>query len=288
MQTGVGLPATIPDVDPALILGWARQADAGPFSSLGIIDRLVYPNYEPLITLATAAGATQHIRLATTVLLAPLRNAGIIAKQAASLDSLSGGRFTLGLGIGGRDDDFKAAPASFHDRGRRFEAQLEMIKKIWAGKPAADGVGSVGPTPARQGGPELLLGGYSQKAIARVGKWADGFITGGVADAGFAKQLYGFAEESWQTAGRGGKPRFVTGVYYALGPDASDRLSSYIHHYYAFMGSDADGLAQSFPTTPDAIKHLTAAFGDIGVDEIVFWPCVAELDQLNRLAEVVG
>src|SRR5688500_4194810 len=121
MQTGVGLPATIPDADPSLILDWARQADSGPFSSLGIIDRLAYPNYEPLITLAVAAGVTQRIKLMTTVLLAPLRNAGILAKQAASLDSLSGGRLTLGLGIGGRDDDFAAAPASFHDRGRKFE-----------------------------------------------------------------------------------------------------------------------------------------------------------------------
>ena len=109
MQIGIGLPANIPGVQGKLILDWAKKADSGPFSSLGLIDRLVYPNYEPLIAFAAAAGVTQRIRLMTTVLLAPLRNTAILAKQAASLDALSGGRLTLGLAIGGREDDFHAA-----------------------------------------------------------------------------------------------------------------------------------------------------------------------------------
>src|SRR6266436_8800484 len=131
MQIGIGLPGTIPGVQGKLILDWAKRADAGPFSSLGNLDRLVYPNYEALITLAAAAGVTQRIRLITTVLLAPLHNAGVLAKQTASLDALSGGRLTLGLGVGGREDDFRATETSFEDRGRRFDRQLETLHRIW-------------------------------------------------------------------------------------------------------------------------------------------------------------
>jgi alkanesulfonate monooxygenase SsuD/methylene tetrahydromethanopterin reductase-like flavin-dependent oxidoreductase (luciferase family) len=152
MQIGIGLPSTIHGASPALILEWARRADAGPFSSLGLIDRLVYDNYESLITLAAAAAVTQRIRLMTTILIAPLRNAALLAKQAATLDALSGGRLTLGLGVGGREDDFHAAHASFKGRGRHMERQLELMKRVWSGKPMGDDVGPIGPAPVRSGG----------------------------------------------------------------------------------------------------------------------------------------
>src|SRR5829696_8804415 len=180
MDIGIGLPATIPWTNAPLILEWAKRADSSPFSSLGILDRLVYPNYEPLITLAAAAAVTERVRLMTTVLMAPLRRAGELAKQAATIDALSGGRLTLGLGVGAREDDFEAAPASFHDRATRFEEQLDLMKRIWSGEPVSDEVGLVGPRPAQAGGPELLIGGYSANPMRRVGRWANGFISGGI------------------------------------------------------------------------------------------------------------
>src|SRR5437660_10970168 len=144
MQIGIGHPGMIPGVKGQLILEWARKADAGPFSSVGSLDRLVYPNYDALITLTAAAAVTQRIRLMTTVLLVPLHNVGILAKQAASLDALSGGRFPLGAGVGGREEDFRAALASFHDRGKRFEAQLDTMQRIWSGLPLVEDIGPLG------------------------------------------------------------------------------------------------------------------------------------------------
>ena len=286
MKIGIGLPATIPGVEGPTILEWARRADAGPFSSLGIIDRLVYPNYEPLITLAAVAAATQRIRLMTTVLVALLRNAGVLAKQAASLDALSGGRLTLGLGIGGREDDFHAAPAPFKDRGRRFEEQLDWMYRVWAGQPLAQDVGTVGPPPACAGGPEVLIGGYSPVAVRRLGRWGDGYIAGG-GDPAQVRQLYAIAEEAWQAGGRTGKPRLVGAIYCALGPNAAERAAVYIRHYYAFLGPNVERRANAIPATAPQIRAAIKVFSDLGTDELILWPCIAELDQVERFADLV-
>ena len=287
MQIGIGLPGTMPGVKGEFILDWAKLAEVGPFSSLGVLDRLVYPNHESLITLASVAGVTQRMRLMTTILIAPLRNTAILAKQAASIDALSNGRLTLGLGVGGREDDFLAAQVPFHERGKRFDEQLATMTRIWSGQPLSDKVGAIGPSPVQQGGPELLIGGNSPRAIKRIGRWGNGFISGGGGpDA--ARQGYSAAEQTWKEAGRPGKPRFVVASYYGLGPDAAEKAAQYIRHYYSFIGPIADRLASSVPSTPDAVKGAIRAFSDAGVDELILWPTIPDLNQVELLAELVG
>lgn len=288
MHIGIGLPSTIPGASAPLVLDWARRADAGAFSSLAVLDRLVYPNYEPLVTLAAAAAVTQRIRLMTTVLIAPLRNAGILAKQAATIDALSNGRLTLGVGVGGREDDFLAAPVAMKGRGRRFEQQLDAMTRIWAGRPAGEGVGPIGPQPARTGGPELLIGGGSPEAVRRVGRWGDGYISGGGGVSARVLEAYKLAEEAWKAAGRPGKPRFVAAFYYGLGPDAAERSAAYIRDYYRFLGPTAEYIAKSVASSPEAVQQTLQSCADAGVDEVVAWPCIAELDQVDRLAEAVS
>jgi alkanesulfonate monooxygenase SsuD/methylene tetrahydromethanopterin reductase-like flavin-dependent oxidoreductase (luciferase family) len=287
MRIGIGLPALSP-VSGALMLEWARRADAGPFSSLGMIDRLVGPNYEPLVTLAAAAAVTHRINLMTSVVLAPLHSAGILAKQAASLDALSGGRLSLGLGVGGREDDFRAAPASFADRGRRFEEQLDLMKLIWSGQSLADDIDPVGPPTVRPGGPEVLIGGGTPIAIRRVGRWADGYNAGGWTNNPIrARRLYDIAEEAWRAECRPGRPRFVGNSWYVLGAGAADRAAPLVHANQAFRGPVAEDLAKAVPSSPQAIKDMIAAFADVGMDELILKPCLAEIDQVDRLADLL-
>ena len=288
MKIGIGLPGNIPGVAGDFILQWAQEAEAGPFSCLGTIDRLVYDNYDPFIQLAAAAGATRRLRLMTGVLLAPLRNPGVLAKQAASLDALSGGRLTLGLGVGRRPDDYRAAPAEYGDRGRRMEQSLAQMRRIWNGEPAAEGVGPMGPAPVQPGGPEVLLGAGSPRALRRAGRLADGYVAPGSGNPAGVAEMFRAVREAWQAAGRSGQPRLTGVASYALGPNAAEVVGGYVRHYYSFLGPAAEQMAQNSIATPEAVKSAIAGMESIGMDELVFLPSAADLDQLTRLADIVG
>src|ERR687896_905387 len=141
----MGLPNTVLDVPGRLVLDWARRAEERGFSSLATIDRIAYPSYDSLTVLTAAAAATDRIGLLTNILLGPAYNPVQLAKVTASLDQLSGGRLTLGLGVGSRADDYQVAGRSFEDRGRRFDAAPELLPQAWRG-----GAGGRRPVP---GGP---------------------------------------------------------------------------------------------------------------------------------------
>ncbi len=285
MKIGIGLPATISGVQGSTILEWARLADIGPFSSLGTIDRIVYPNYEPLITLAVVAGATHRIRLMTTILLAPIRNTAILAKEAATLDALSEGRLVLGLGIGARPDDFEATQSSFKGRGSHLGMQIKKMRQIWAGQPMSEKTGPVGPAPVQKGGPEILVGGYTPNALRRAGRLADGYISGGGADPVRSRNSYDQVEKAWQEAGRQGKPRFVGAFYSVIGPELAGQASAYLRSYYGPM---AENMVKSMPDNPQAIRQKIQSMADVGMDEIILWPTVSDLDQLKRYADIVS
>ena len=203
MDIGIGLPNTVPDTEGRALVDWARTAEEAGFSTLGTIGRLVYPNYEELIALSAAAAVTSRIRLTTSVLLAPLySNTALFAKQAASLDRLSGGRLVLALGLGGRDDDFIASGLSMDDRGHRLEEQVAMMRRVWSGEEFGT-AGGIGPEPARPGGPEIILGGATEATFRRAAQIADGWIMGGGTPDMFAQAAAG-VDRAWEEAGRAG------------------------------------------------------------------------------------
>lgn len=288
MKISIGLPSTLSHVTGSLLLDWAREADAGPFTSLAVIDRLVYHNYDAFTTLAAAAGATKRIRLMTGILLAPLYPAALLAKQLASLDALSGGRLTAGLGVGMREDDFNAVSAPFHHRGKYFDAQLETMQHVWSGQALNEDAMAIGPQSMQPGGPELLLGGISPAALRRLGRWGDGYIAGTM-PIDSVNQMYRMAEQTWREADRAGKPRLLACAYFALGPNASERARDDLGHYYAFSGPFAQVVMEhALADTASSIKVMIERFQQLGTDELTFFPCIAELDQVQRLADLVN
>ncbi|GCE29401.1 luciferase [Dictyobacter alpinus] len=281
MKIGLGLPESIPGVEGQTILEWARKAEAGPFSCLSVFDRLVYTNYEPLLTLAAVAAATQRIRLMSSVLLAPLRSPALLVKMVTTLDALSNSRLSLGLGIGGREEDFQAVGVPLTQRAQILEEQLTLLKHNWFSQPMSESIGPLGPPIVSSAGPEILLGGYTHKAVRRVGRWGDGYLAG-ITTPAEALKLYQTVEASWQEAGREGKPRFVGGLCFALGPNARERAQPYITHYFG-----SENLLHSILVTPEELQRALEARMEVGMDEVLLWPCLPELDQVERAAEVV-
>jgi alkanesulfonate monooxygenase SsuD/methylene tetrahydromethanopterin reductase-like flavin-dependent oxidoreductase (luciferase family) len=289
MKIAIGLPNSLPGTPGPDLVAWARAAEAAGFSSLGTIGRIVYDSHEELVVLAAAAAATSRIGLATTVLIAPPRDAVLLAKQAATIDALSGGRLSLGLGVGWRDDDFRATGTAdrFARRGDVLDEQIRTLRAVWSGS-TLDGVGApIGPRPVRRGGPEILLGGSALAALRRAGELADGFLAVPAPAAEIARQ-YGQVVAAREKAGRSGKPRLVAARYFALGEDARARAEANVRDYYA-IGGDAfvQGILGGLVTTEAAARAAVAELQQLGADELFFWPMHGDLAQIERLAKAV-
>jgi alkanesulfonate monooxygenase SsuD/methylene tetrahydromethanopterin reductase-like flavin-dependent oxidoreductase (luciferase family) len=279
MRVGVGLPTTLPGANGKLVIDWARAADEGPFSSLGVLDRVTYDSYDPFTSLAAAAAVTRRVLLATTIAVGPLYNTPILAKMSASIDALSGGRFVLGLAVGARQEDYEAAGVDYRTRGRRLAEQLATLRTLWEE--------SEGPSSARQGGPPVLVGGTSDVVYSRMARYADGYVHGGGPPRAFARAA-DKARAAWADAGRPGKPQLWGQGYFALGgDDARDTGMDYLRDYYAFTGPFAEKIAAGLLTTPQAIAGFLRGYEEAGCDEMVLFPTLPDIAQLEQLAQLL-
>jgi alkanesulfonate monooxygenase SsuD/methylene tetrahydromethanopterin reductase-like flavin-dependent oxidoreductase (luciferase family) len=280
VDIAIGLPNAVPGTTGAQLVEWARRAEVRGFSSLGTIDRIAYENYEPLMALAAAAAVTERIGLCTSVLLGPLRaNAAELAKQALSVQALSGGRFTLGIGLGGREDDYEISGIETRGRGRRLDAMLERIEEVWSG-------GQVGPSI--EGSPGLVVGGHADASFARAARFGDGWIAAGTGPDQFAEGAVK-ARASWSDAGRVGEPRTMALAYFSLGERAEEDASAYLTDYYAWLGEDiANFIVAGAAKDAESVREQMGAYEAAGCDELIFFPSSGDAAQVDLLADAVG
>lgn len=293
MQIGLHLPVMAPGLDREKILEWSRRIDAGPFSTLATGERINFPNPEAMVTLTAAAVATERVKLAFAVLVLPMHRPVLLAKQLATLDVLSRGRLSVGVGVGGRDEDYRAIGATWdHRLLARLEEGVATMRRVWAGEIMAEGIARpVEPFPFQQGGPELMIGALFPQSIRRAARWADGltsFSFGPTTDD--VAEKFELAREAWKEAGREKPPRLVSGFWFALGSDADAQLEAYLERYLAFMGPSAGRDLAPFciARSPTGVREALSRCRDAGADEVLLTPTTTDPDEVSRLADLIG
>jgi alkanesulfonate monooxygenase SsuD/methylene tetrahydromethanopterin reductase-like flavin-dependent oxidoreductase (luciferase family) len=288
------MPVMEPDLDAGVLRDWARVIDDGPFSSLCWGERMAFDNPETLTLMGALAAWTDRVRLVTTVIVPQLHDPVMLAKALATGDMMSGGRLTVGLGVGGRVEDYVAVGADPTTQTIRGLAErIAVMKRVWAGEKITDSMLPVGPLPAQPGGPPLLVGTIGPKTLRNAAAWADG-LAGTTLDLDVAKQneLFDVARRAWSEAGKP-KPHLATSFWFALGDvdDARAQVHRHLRRYMNWIPAEyVDAMAPTtgFAGTEDDLIAVFRQFQAVGADEIQLIPTSSDLDQLRRAADLVG
>lgn len=283
MKIGIGLPNQVPGTDPAAIPSWAAQAEQAGFEILGTVGRIAYPGVMDTVALAAAAASTHSAELLSAVLLGPVWPPVLLAKEAAGIDAISGGRLTLGVGVGSRPDDYIVDGRGMAARGQRFDQDLGVYQRVWKGGRIGDGPNAAVTPGARE--IPLLFGGHAMASYERMARWGTGYI-GGSVPAPMVASSFEAARAAWDKAGREGSPRLVALAYFTLGD--AERGRSNVWDFYSMLGEQFAGLVTGgIAIGPDAVRETVTAFAGLGATDLILNPAVGDPQEINRLADIV-
>jgi len=299
MDIGFGAPVSGAWATPQNLASFAAAAERGGYSSLWSFQRLLVPagsgmdavyqsTLDPMGALSFAAAVTSRIRLGVALINMPFVSPGYLAKQATTVDVLSGGRHDLGLGIGWMPEEFELTGADPARRGARAAEYVQVLRTLWrGGEVSFDGEfyqvprGTQAPVPVQAGGPPILLGGLAKAALQRAGRIADGWVTSSRTDLSKMDELIAVVRESAAAAGRDADSLRVIcrGVVRAgepvSGPDGRRLLLS---GDYDQIRADVEWLATC---------GVTEVFYDLNWDPQIGSPDVAETAAVYRAEQIL-
>jgi alkanesulfonate monooxygenase SsuD/methylene tetrahydromethanopterin reductase-like flavin-dependent oxidoreductase (luciferase family) len=292
MDIAMTLPTMLPHGRDE-VLAWCRGIDEGPWSSLAVPERITYPAHALTVELSAAAALTERVRLWSTLYVLPARSTGLVAKEVATIDRLSNGRLTVGVGVGGREHDYRAIGGDFSRRWQRMDDQVAEMRRIWSQEPPFEGADPIGPPPVQAGGPPFVAGVVGPKAIARAAKWAIGVDDPSAITHVDTEAVAGQRQkvvQAWKDAGRNEEPHFSASLWYALGPNAKEQLAGYVFDYMKiFNERHARHLADTAPVhTPEALREAMDAASEAGCDEFFLVPTTVDPDELSRTRDALG
>ena len=294
MKIGMTLPVTEPGWNRNILTEWVKRVEDGPFSSLALGERICFPNPELIATLGACAVLTERVDLVTTVLILSMHDPVLTAKQLATVDVLSEGRLSVGVGTGGRDEDYRATGVDLNQkRIAVLESHVETMRRVWAGEIVVpDTLRPVEPFPVQAGGPRILSGAMGPKATASAAKWADG-ISGMTMSASAAEVTASFdlARRAWETAGREQPPELNTALWFAIGDQADEQVSTHLTRYFNWIDPAArQGMIAhaGFRGSAEAFRDLVAEISETGANELLLIPTSIDPNEVDIVAEALG
>jgi probable F420-dependent oxidoreductase len=293
-KIGLAFVNPAPLTKPENVVNFAQKCEAMGLHSMWTIDRIAYDNLEPLTLLAAAAGATQKIRLGTSVLLPGVRHPALLAKILATLDFISNGRVTIGVGFGSRESDFTAVAVPFEGRGSRAVECVQLMKRLWT----EDNVThkgrffniqnlTIGPRPIQDPIP-IFTGGSAEVSLKRAGTWANGFICGSSAIPDFPSTWDKVASYA---AAAGRNPNEIEKVgltFMAIDDDTAQAvktLEAYVMRYYGRLRADV--ASTSLVGSGTAVAERIEAFLSRGLDTLIIGLADPDPKQLDLFGEKV-
>lgn len=293
MKIGMTLPVTEPGWTRETLLEWARRIDEGPYSSLALGERICFPNPELMTTLGACAVLTERVDLVTTVLILSMHDPILTAKQLATVDVLSDGRLKVGVGTGGRDEDYRATGVPLDQkRIRVLESHVETMKKTWRGEITVPGtLRPIEPFPLQPGGPPLLSGAMGPKAMASAARWADGLsgMTVG-ANPREVEGAFDLARKAWKDAGRTEAPELNTALWFAIGDGADEQVATHLTRYFNWVEPAArDAMVEiaGFRGSAEAFRDLVTSIEDTGADELLLIPTSIDPSEVDKVADLL-
>jgi alkanesulfonate monooxygenase SsuD/methylene tetrahydromethanopterin reductase-like flavin-dependent oxidoreductase (luciferase family) len=292
MEIGIALPTMATGFTRSTFVEWCRGIDEGPYSSVSAGERITFHNPELLVTTTAAAALTERVQVITNIAVLPLHRPAMLAQQLATLDVLASGRLVVGVGVGGREQDYRSLGVPFDGRHERLDAGVAELRRLWSGGPAYEGGQPVGPAPFTPGGPPLWGAAMGPKSMARAAKWAagvTGFSIG--ADPDEIARCNRMALDAWEAEGRSERPKLVSGSFYLLGgSEADDELKRFARAYLAVFGDKAaDALSQLVGlSSPARLLDSLAAAEAAGCDEFILVPGTVDPDCLARTTDALA
>lgn len=293
MHIGMTIPFMEPGWNRQSMQQWATEIDKGPWASLAMGERITFVNPEFMTSLAACAAWTERVELISTVSVLTMHNPVLMAKQFATIDLISNGRLTVGVGLGGRREDYEAIGADWnHHRIAKLEENVNALRRIWNGEqilPRAKRI--VEPLPVQTGGPKILAGVMGPKSIAAAARYSDGLSGFSfMASLDDIKQSFDAFRAAWQAEGRSGQPRLITSFWYGIEKAGKEQMVRHLDRYLNFMPEDvAKQLAPvaGFNGSMSDLKSFLQEIKALGADDVILVPTSNDINEMNLIAREI-